>query len=39
MFQPRLRAAIAILLVSASLAGCATGRAYVGAEAGPTKVR
>jgi predicted small secreted protein len=39
MFQSRIRAAIAILLISASLAGCATGRAYVGAEAGTTRVR
>ena len=39
MFQPRFRAAIAILLLSASLAGCATGRGYVGAEAGTTRAR
>ena len=33
------RTAIGILLLSISLAGCATGRAYAGAEAGTTRVR
>jgi hypothetical protein len=39
MFLPKIRAAIVIMALSASLAGCATGRAYVGAEGGPTKVQ
>jgi hypothetical protein len=39
MFLPRIRTALVIFALSASLAGCATGRGYVGAEAGPTSVR
>lgn len=35
MFLLRIRAAALMLFLSAGLAGCATGHAYVGAEAGP----